>query len=336
MKNRYSTNKTNLLVIKRKRKRIIGNGKFSVDRKNRLVYWLNEPVFWRRINSVPPKVTFEGKWQLDKNYDLGLYLVENKNQHKGDYLSLKGEIISVDKDSLVFQIRSANKQGQTHIHLLKLKGVWHADECSRISFSVERKDSPDILTFESVWQINENQQVVYHYEKTELKTKRKIRQSLLFKGFWQITRKDRLTYIISGSTQSRFDFRVQLESPNVYPQEGTIKYRIGVGLKGVSPKEIVPGIICLYGVWKFSRKAGISFQMDYGDSQIQSIKFSAELNLSKKDEITLSLINKDKKPLGINVIFTHRFLKKLDAETFLKLKKLKEEDGIETGIRIPF
>jgi len=39
----------------------------------------------------------------------------------------------------------------------------------------------------------------------------------------------------------------------------------------------------------------------------------------------------------MRIAFTHRFLKKYAAETFLRLKTdLKKESAIETGLRIPF
>lgn len=337
MKNRYSLNYNNQLLISspEQKKPLVVNGYFSVDGHNRLIYWLNEPRVWRRQYSLPPKIVFKGKWQLSPNYDLELILDKTRDQFVRDCLALKGEIISPDRDALVFEIKSLDKRGQSHIQLLKLGGSWQADEYNRLSFMVKKRTSPDSLTLEGAWQINQNQQIIYHYEKTDLKTKTKISRTLTFEGFWQLNSTDKLTYILSRSSQSRFDFRAQIESPNLYPKEGVIKYRLGIGLKEEGRPPV--RIISLYGNWKFSRKLGLAFEMDYGKGKIKTIEFGTDISLTEKDKFSFALKNKRGEPLGINITFTHKFLKQLDAETFLRLSKsLKKESTIEAGVRIPF
>jgi hypothetical protein len=337
MRYRYSIDNSNRLSIKPRNltKPLITDGKFEIDRNNRLVYWLNEPDNWRKQYDLANRISFVGNWRLDSNCDFELYLSKAPNQYKGDALSLKGEIVSVERDELIFEIHSLDKQGQNHIRLLRLSGLWQADECNRISFIVAKKPSPDILTLEGAWQLNKNQQITYTYEKVNLKTKTKFLRTLTFTGFWQINNANRLTYILSKSSNSRFDFRVQIESPNLYPRQGVIKYRLGIGLKEQKPARIK--VISLYGTWKFSRKLGLVFQMDYGKGEIHNIEFGVDISLSKRDEIAFALKNKREEPLGFNITFTHRFLKKLDAEAFLRLKKtLRSESAIEAGVRIPF
>jgi len=113
-----------------------------------------------------------------------------------------------------------------------------------------------------------------------------------------------------------------------------IKYRLGIGIKG--NKSYQSRIISLYGTWKFTRKLGLSFIMDYGKAKIQTIEFGTNIYLTKKDAVSLLLTNKRKEPLGLNITFTHRFLKQLGAESFLRFKKFQKEAGIEAGARIPF
>jgi hypothetical protein len=220
------------------------------------------------------------------------------------------------------------------IRLLKLSGFWKADEANRLNFVVEKKVSPDTLVFKSAWQINRNQQIEYTCEKTDLKTKAKALSTLIFSGFWQINSSNQLAYIISQSTNSKFNFRVQIETPNVYPKKGVIKYRIGIGLREITSGN--PKVISLYGVWKFSRAVGLIFEMEYAKGEFHSLEFGAEVNFAKNNQASFKLMSKDGQDLGIEVIFTHRFLSELDAELFLKLKKLKEENAVEAGVRIPF
>jgi hypothetical protein len=197
-----------------------------------------------------------------------------------------------------------------------------------------KKCSPDILTLEGKWQINENQQITYTYEKIDLKTKTKISHTLIFEGFWQISSADKLTYIFKHSPDSKFDFRVQIETPNIYPQAGCIKYRLGIGLRNDGHPQTKT--VSLYGTWKFSKKLGLSFNIDYGQGRIQAIEFDSTVYFTKKDEIVFSLLNNRRETLGMSLIFTHKLLKEADAKLFLRLKKYKEEAGIEGGISIPF
>lgn len=336
MKYKYYLNNKNQLVIKHREQKtaIPVRGSFSVDKNNQLIYWLNEPENWRRQYKLPPKISFIGNWRLNSNYDLELSLDEAKEEYKGGSLVLKGEIISTDRDALAFQIITQDKQGASHIQILKLNGRWKADEFNRINFLLKKKAAPDILIFAGNWEINRNQQITYNYEKTKLKTKTKTSHTLTFEGFWQISSANRIVYILTHSNVSRFDFRVQIESPNLYPQEGLIKYRLGMGLRKIKPS--ATRLICLYGAWKFSRKAGLIFQMDYGNGELKNIEFGANLFLHKKDEVVLSLANKKHGSLDFTITFTRRFLKQHDAEVFLRLKDTQQEKGIQVGLRLPF
>jgi len=61
-----------------------------------------------------------------------------------------------------------------------------------------------------------------------------------------------------------------------------------VGLK----KKRREQVIVLSGVWKFSRKLGVTFEMDYGENRIRRIYFSAKLNVAKKDRLIFTLYDR--------------------------------------------
>ncbi|MFH1202714.1 MAG: hypothetical protein V1674_07550 [Candidatus Omnitrophota bacterium] len=333
-KDKYIVDDKNRLIMRRGGKNLPVPGRFKVDENNRLIYWLNETSPWRRMYNLPSKMVFEGRWQLNPDYDLELRLSETRNKRRQNSLVLKGEIISICKDAIVFELKSTDLDGLSRFQLLKLTGIWQADKYNRICFLVNKKAAPDTLVLGSSWQINKNQQITYSYTKVDLKTKTKTAHNLSFEGFWQIDSASRITYILSRSLGSQFDFRVQLESPSLYPQNGLIKYRLGVGLR--QEKTFNAKIISLYGAWKIGKKLGISFIIDYGQGKINKIEFGSNVYITKKDEITLSLINRRKEPLGINLTFTHKFLKQCDAQAYLRLKKQQKEAGVEAGVRIPF
>ena len=333
MKNRYTVDKSNQLVIKQRNKKLLPKGRFSIDEKNRLAYWLNEPDGWRREYGLPQKIIFKGSWQLNQNYDLELLLDKTREQFAQDTLTLKGNIISTDRDALVFEIKTYDQNELLHIRILKLSVIWLTDETNRLSLLV-KKSPPDIITLEGKWEINKTQQITYSYEKTDLKTKDKTLKTLTFEGSWQISSANKLTYILKHSQESKFDFRVQIETPTIYPKKGVIKYRVGIGIRKERPQE--EKIISLFGDWKFIRNLGLSYQMDYGRDDIHEIQFASEVNFDKRNSIIFALKNKKGERLGISVTFEHRFLQRLDARAYLRLKKLKEASGIETGIRVPF
>lgn len=338
MKYKYLVDNNNQLFIKPENKKVAipVRGKFSVDKNNRLIYWLNEPQGWRRLYNLPSKVSFMGKWHLNPNYDLQLNFQESNGYNDSGSFVLKGEVISTDRDLLVFEVVSKNRQGVSHIYFLKLNGSWQADEFNRIVFIVKKKASPDVLTLENAWQINKNQQISYTYEKALLKRKTKVSRILTFEGFWEINSNNRLTYILSHGRQSQFNFSVQIESPNLYPKEGSIKYRIGIGLRQDRPMQ--EKVICVYGEWRFNRRGGFIFRIDYGEEKLKDIELGASLYLTKKDEVVFSLINAKKESLGLNITVTHSFLKKTGAQAFVRLKDLLKGQGatVEAGMHIPF
>jgi len=330
----YSVDKNNRLVIRKRGKALPVNGNFSVDSKNRLIYCLNEAPAWRRKYHLPGKVVFCGTWKLNDNYDLELELQQGRVKAEQEPLVIKAKIISAQADKLVFEIKSVDNNGLLKLGILQLTGVWQADDLNQLSFAVTKTGNPDILTLKGAWQLNKNQQISYIFQRVELKTKSKSSSVITFSGFWQIAVKDRLSYIFSTGTKSRFDFKVQFETPTVYPQKGVIKYRIGIGLKEQRPDK--QKIISLYGTWKINRRIGLIFEIEYAHGEIYAMEFAAEVRLSQNNQVTFALKNKRGEDLGITVTFTHKLLKQLDSKFFLRLKYSRQEQGADIGLSFPF
>jgi len=75
--------------------------------------------------------------------------------------------------------------------------------------------------------------------------------------------------------------------------------------------------------------------MDYGQGRIKEIEFGAAVSFGR-NKVIFALKNEFGKPLGITLAMTHKFLKAIDAEAFIRLKSRQNEQSIETGITIPF
>jgi hypothetical protein len=363
MRYRYSIDRNNQLLINTPKLKLPLRpaGKFSIDKNNRLIYRLNRPGFWRKEYNLPGKIRFTGNWRLDSEHNLELILTKTHTHYRGDRLAFSSKFLSARDDAFVFEIISHTKQHlplkegvskaglpeTSRIQLLKLTGYWRAGRFNRLQFAVKKKTQPDILTLDGIWQINKNQWIVYTRHKANLKKGRKIEETLVFRGYWQIDSSRRLTYILSEhhylrrrvdlKTNSYFEFRVQIETPSIYPKKGVIKYRLGIGLKGLPPKGPVANkVICLYGVWRFSRRVGLFYEMKYGRGITHALDFGAEVYIDKKDKVVFKLMNKENKPLGLAVMFRRRFFKGTDAQVFLKGVYSSAERVLKTGLRFPF
>ncbi len=331
---RYSIEEENRLVMRRGRDTLIPRGSFVLDGRNRLSYAVAEPEGWKRKYHVPSRIDLEGTWALDADHNFVLKLAETKARGERTGLVLKGDIISIEGNSFALEVRSRDIRGNSHIQILKFSGNWQSDECNRLTFALKKEGPPDILTFAGDWELNRNQQITYCFEKKSGRKKTTTAHTLVFEGFWQINECSRLRYILSRGIGSFFDFRIQLESPNLLPRSNQIKYRLGVGLKGRKPA--FEKVIVLYGTWKFSRAAGANFEMDYGNGRIERLSFGLSAALNKNDQVAFALLTRSGESAGLSLTVSRRFLKSRDAEAFIRLKRLDNDKRVEAGIKVPF
>ena len=75
--------------------------------------------------------------------------------------------------------------------------------------------------------------------------------------------------------------------------------------------------------------------MDYGQGRVKAIVFGAEVTFGQS-KVIFELKNELGEPLGVILTMTHKFLEGLDAEAFIRLKSLQNEQATEAGITIPF
>ncbi len=329
--NRYSVDKFNRLVVKGRGEPATAKGNFEIDRLNRLVYLLNEPVAWRRKYELPGRIIFTGRWKLTADNDLKLDLDNKHGQNSADTLILKGRLVKGEAESLLFEIhglKSSYDSGEYYFRLLRLSGFWHLDTNNRINFSIS-KDSSGTLILKGEWQLDKGQNISYFFKRKQLTTKTNLANSFVIDGCWQINSSNKLTYYISGSENHKLEFKAFLESPNMYPHDGTIKYRLGAGCKKLK-------IITLYGEWKFDKKLGLSFEMTYNGGNVNAIKFGTIVNFSKNGNVNLMLVSKSGERLGAELIFTKRLLAGDFAEAFVRLKRFNKGTGADLGVRLPF
>ncbi|MCF7908418.1 MAG: hypothetical protein K9L86_06075 [Candidatus Omnitrophica bacterium] len=274
---------------------------------------------------------FDGRWKLTSNHEL-VFKAEEDKSSIDNKLTLKGKITEAGADFITFEVKTKSEKNKQIVSFLKLKGLWRADKFNRLSFEVKRKRNPETLTFGGIWQLNKQQKIVYSYEKAKLKTKKRVKESIVFDGFWQINERNRLKYILSGGRGSVFNFKVQVESPNIYPKKGAIKYRLGIGVGDLKREKI----ISLYGRWNFSRKLGLSFIVDYGSGQLKKVYLGAKVKIAKNKDLVFSLRDVQDKSLGLALTFNHKLFTENELEYFIQIKKTHQDLYFGSGITLRF
>ena len=301
-------------------------GRFKIDKNRQLTYHVKSPG--PRGANIPHQVKFKGKWSLTEDHNLRFTLDKWGRQTLGDKLTLQGEIMDVSKNSLLFAVSTRTKENVQSIYVLKLQGVWQADKHNRLTFRVKKeKGRHDILTFKGGWRLNKHYQIIYQYEKARLIRKQKKIHTLIFKGYWEIKDKARISYVIDRTSESVFGFKASLGLFKV----DYIKYTVGIS--AVQKTEPIKRTVTLFGKWRIKRGTGLIFE--YKNKKIHNIAFGAEVRLTSNDRICFKLTNDiDKKDLGVKLELSRRILKG-DGRAFLHLLKSRQESAvfIGTGVR---
>ena len=275
------------------------DGRFRTDENNNLSYHIKSPL--SEDENIPHQIRLKGEWSLTDNHDLRLTLDKSARETFGDQITLHGEILEAGKNSILFAVTTTKKDNTHSTYVLSLGGWWKADANNRLSFHVKReKAGYDILTFNGAWEIDKTHQIVYQYEKAHLIRKRRKTHTLMFRGYWDIKDKFRISYVLSKDTDSLFEFKT---SAGIF-REGHIEYEIGIRLAN-RPKPIRQTVV-LFGKWSLKRNVGLIFEIEYENKKRRAIVFGADAEI------------------------THKILK-LDGEVFLRALKSQRESAVYAG-----
>lgn len=267
----------------------------------------------------------KGSWRLTPSHTLEFYSQENQKNVK-----LRTELFGVESNSIIASYTEKDPDGKRITGLLKLQGVWRTDEKNRLVFDISREHGKvDVLTLRGGWRFGKANELIYSYERTQLKTKKKKIQELIFSGIWELSEKKSLTYRLGVGSDSFFNFKGAFQAKETLASDNLLKYRAGFELSG---KRRIQTII-LFGQWQLSGKTGLLFEITYRNGRKTAIAFGAEYNISDQDKVAVELKLNTGKPLGLEVIFTKDFFKK-DADAFLRFKRSVEESRVEAGVRI--
>ena len=300
------------------------DGRFKIDDDSSLCYEVKAPVAEKE--TIPHKIKLTGKWSLESNYDLTMTLDESGRQTFVNKITLKCAIKDVYANSLLFAVTTTAKDNTETTYGFELKGTWKADKTNRLTFDIKKENGADnTITFDGVWEIDNDHQVVYKYEKNDLVTKTNQLQTLTFKGHWDITRKDSLSYVLSANTNSVFTFTMSA----IHYKEDYIQCELDIAMEThLGPFR---QIITISGSWKMVKDVGLTFEIKYADNKVESIKFGAEAKITDNDTVTFSLKSGLKNnDLSAELKLSHSILNG-DGEIFLKALKSSGELGFYVG-----
>ncbi|MFA5157149.1 MAG: hypothetical protein WC532_07175 [Candidatus Omnitrophota bacterium] len=323
---RYEVDPHNRLVVSRtgleKFRRVL-EGRFSIAAGNTLTYHIKSPI--PADIKLPHQVKLKGAWSLTEEHQLRLTLDKWGRQTFGDQLTLQGEIIAGQKNSLLFAVTSRAKDGRQSVYILELSGSWQADIRNRLTFKANKeRASYDLLTFEAAWQVDENYKLIYRYKKEDLLRKRKRIQAIAFQGHWDIRDKARLSYVLDKNSGSSFDFKTSL---GIF-KDNYIKYELGIGLaQRVRP---VRRRIIFSGKWQVNKNAGLVFSVEQGSKKIQEFAFGAEAKLTDKATVLFNLRNSLDKGIGAELELSRAAFKG-NGQAFLRLIKSRQESAVFLG-----
>lgn len=298
-------------------------GNFKIAEHNSLTYHIKAPV--PCDIKAAHQVKLKGTWSLTDDHELRLTLDKWYRKTFGDELTICGEIIGLEKNSLLFQATTRTKGARTSLYILELAGSWQADKHNRLAFRVNKEQgSFDVLTFAGTWQIDEKYQVIYRYQKESLARKQKEIHLLTFKGYWDIKEKARLSYVLDKNTGSGFDFKTGL---GIF-KDGYIKYELGSGLSRKSAP--IRHSIVFFGKWKIEEERGLVFEVENAGKKIQALTFGAEAKLTDRGRVLFNLKSNSNREIGAELELS-RDIFKGEGQAFLRLLESRHAPAFLLG-----
>lgn len=280
------------------------------------------------------KIILSGTWFLDDKHDLRFRVSEDSTKRFGKELVFKGEFLKAEAGELDFTYRTRTKEGKIAIRTFRFFGKWEADPNNRLTFVLNRSRGKTLaLTLNGAWKINKRYQIVYTYRKEELKTKRKIQKRLVFRGYWEIAEKRRVSYVLEGDSQAKFRFRLAYSTPIILAKKNEIRFQIGIEVTG--RRRSATRDITLFGKWKLKRNLSLTFEVEYKKGLWHAIQFDAKYRLNSRSQIEAELFAKNGEDIGFALTISGQFLE-AEGDAFLRLERSFQESRIEAGVQIPF
>ncbi|MDD5634911.1 MAG: hypothetical protein PHW46_06520 [Candidatus Omnitrophica bacterium] len=280
------------------------------------------------------RVVLDGQWSLTDEHDLKFHVLARNNPTGADEITFRGDIESVYGNALCFRIYSALGISGVKSSTIELKGVWQSDAFNRINFKITRSGGRyDTLIFQGAWEVSENNELVYSYERVQQKRGPKEIHRIIFSGKWDIEDK-RLSYRLEGASDSYFSFTAQAESRGIRAYDEKIRYVVGIKFSSDEIYNEVVREVTIYGRWKVYTDLSVGFEITYSSHKTEVIKFSIGKTFMKDGNILVSLKDQKGRAMGVEVEFSKTF--KNGANVFVSMAKEGNDFRCVGGVRMKF
>lgn len=292
-----------------------------------------DPLYNPSMSSRTPvmhPVDVRRRWSLGPDHTLRLRL-ENSSKE----IVLRSGLVSASAHQLVFSVTSRQPSGSSSTRIFQFQGRWQADEKNRLTFVLTgRKSDRGRLVFQGVWELGRRYEILYRYEAEALARGVKKLQTLALRGLWKIQEKGSLLFLVEGKDNSSFRFRAEFVSSAFERRaRGRLRFRIGIGVSGSRRAGVQT--LEFSGRWKILPRLALGFELDYGGSRVDEMRFQIQYQIGEKGKIELELLNQKKEGLGIQTALSKKFFNDR-AEFFLRGRAMAKEKALEGGVRIPW
>jgi hypothetical protein len=298
------------------------------DRRNRLIYETAAPA--TQLDGVPRRLILDGTWGLSADHRLRI-AVRQSGEARRQAVQVGAGLLRASAKALTFAVRRHEADGRVSAQELTLRGRWQADARNRLVFHAAKADgSEDRLTLSGAWELGPHHELLYQYRQRTGRGRAGLR-TLRFAGTWDVVESHRLVYRLEGSDDSAFAFRASLQTPSLNARDGRLAYQVGIEL---ADGRVINRRVTLFGAWKLNRDLSAAFEIPYEGGRREAIRFSGTLRFASRNELTVELADHRRRPLGLTVTFTRRFLK--DARWFLRFEKAGRDVEALAGVQVPF
>lgn len=213
---------------------------------------------------------------------------------KGSSKKASASLIAAEPELLVLAVTETAGTGRVFTRTLRLSGKWRVTPANEIEFAFTKPElRKRSISFGANWRVNDDNEL-------ELSLGR---DRVALKGNWDIAGLNRLSYQIGRGTGQVMEFRASFGTKSLVAKKGELRYELGVGADRTRRTKR----LTLFGKWRLSRALGLSFEIEYANGRKRAIRFGGEIHPSGDKTISVDLVARDRKPLGVEVLFTQSF-----------------------------
>ncbi len=304
----------------------VTESRYALGHDNTLVYearkspWLDNPA----------RIKLKGSWSLDSDHRVVCTL--EKQYLKIPYVkkTFKAEIVEVSGTAITCLISTRTPGGDTSFQTIHLTGKWRTDASNRLIFDVERqREKTDSLIFKGTWYVDEQRSITYIYARASGPRKTTLQKTFTLKGYWDISRRHVLSYIIDASCGSGFHFTGTPQLCVAYGSRTGVVYELGIRTAG---KTLLHRTVTIFGSLKPAGRFKLAFEIAYERGVRKTLYYTAEIVYSDSRTTRIALKNIYGEYLGIELVATKNVFK--DLHVWAQARYRAPDTALQAGLSL--